>query len=554
MFDALTVSAIALKTSLLVVAVGLITSLMAKQSAAWRHVLWTSTLALSLLIPLAVVYLPSYVQVSLPWEGAEPWARSEPAPAASGVRATNTEPNTLGRQENNLSDARGETISPWPTAMIVWLTGALCVLLHNALAHLGLRRWVRRARPGLSEAWGATLSRVTSEAGLRRSLRVLESDHATGPCTWGLMRPVVLLPAAGADWPESERRFALLHEVAHIRRCDYLTSQISSVACALHWYNPLVWFAAAQARKLQEQACDDAVLHAGGKPSAYAQFLVSVADGSRRALFAFPAVVGMAQRSQLHGRVTAILDASRARVPLSRVGLLVAIAPLSCLMLFLATVSASALPIAMQAGIPVTAPFSSVELRNGGNVTLIHGQAPRVTLLKGDPEQTSITIRDDGRLVVDRCKNKCQRGHDLEVEIVTPGLTAIAVAEGGTIESRGAFAPQPQISVAVSQGGTIDMRSMAVASITASVNSGGRIFAKPGTALSGQVEQGGVITYWGDAVVTSSVRHGGGVIKGIAADADKLLAELGPQLPPPPPPVPPVPAVPAVRPIQPIGR
>jgi beta-lactamase regulating signal transducer with metallopeptidase domain len=543
MFDPLTVSAIALKTSLLVVAVGLIALLMGRHSAAWRHLLWTSALALSLLIPLAVTYLPSYVHVPLPWDAAEPWAHDEPAPVTTGARPAGAEPDALSQRGNNPSHWRGQNRSALPTAVIVWLIGALGLLLRNALAHVGLIRWLDKARPELSQAWAATLSRVTSDPALRRPLRVLESDHATGPCTWGFIRPVVLLPTAGGDWPESHRRFALLHELAHIRRWDYLTTQIASMACALHWYNPFVWLAAAQAKKLQEQACDDVVLRAGGRPSDYAQFLVSIADSSRRVLFAPLAAVGMLQRSQLHGRVTAILDVSSARLPPSRLALLVAIAPLSCLMLFLATVSAAPLSVAMQAGIPLMGSFSSIELRNGGKVNLIHGQSQRVTVLKGDPEQTGIAIHDDGRLVIHRCKKPCQRGHELEVEIVTPGLTAIAVASGGTIESRGHFPHQPEISVAVRGGGTIDMRSMAVASVTASVESGGRIFAKPRTALSATVEQGGIITYWGDVVVQSSVRHRGVVVEGIAADADKLLAELGPKLRSPQPPVPPVPAV-----------
>ena len=69
-FDPLTVAAIVLKTSLLVVAIGLIAFLMQRQSAAWRHFLWAAALALSLLMPIAVVYLPSWVEVSLPWKTA----------------------------------------------------------------------------------------------------------------------------------------------------------------------------------------------------------------------------------------------------------------------------------------------------------------------------------------------------------------------------------------------------------------------------------------------------------------------------------------------------
>ena len=433
--------------------------------------------------------------------------------------------------------------------MIVWLVGALGVLLRNALAHFGLIRWVRKSRPDLSPAWAATVRRAANEAGFRRPLRVLESDHTTNPCTFGLVRPVVLLPAAGASWPETQRRFTLLHEFAHVRRLDYLTTQIASMACALHWYNPLVWFAADQARKLQELACDDAVLNAGGTPSDYAQFLVGLAGVSRRLSPAFPAAVGMVQRSQLHGRVTAILDASRARLPLGGLALVTALAPLAGLMLFLATLSVAATPLAMQPGVALTASFSSVELRNGGKVNLVHGQSQGVTLLKGDPEQASITIRDNGRLVIDRCPTHCPRNHDFEVEVVTPALGAVAVAEGGTIQTRGEFPPQPEIGVAVSQGGTIDIRSMPVANVTASVYSGGRIFSRPGTALSANVEQGGNITYWGDAVVKSSVRYGGVVVRGTAADADKLLAELmGPEFVEPIAPIPPVPPVSRIQP------
>lgn len=548
MFDALTVSAFALKTGLLIAAVGVVVLLTAKRSAAWRHFLWTSALALSLLMPIVVVSVPSSLQLTLPWPAPRSSALSEPALLTAGAHRAGAEPAIVVLRNSESSSAELRTRTAWPTLMIVWLIGALIVWLRNALAHVGLRRWAHKARPGLSLAWEATLRRVGSDAGFGRHLRVLESDHATSPCTWGLVAPVVLLPTAGADWPEPQRRFALLHELAHVRRLDYLTMQIASLACAMHWYNPLVWLAAVQARKLQEQACDDVVLNAGETPSDYAQFLVGIA-GARRPSLEIPAAVGMVLRSQLHGRVTAILDATRARGPLSRVALLIALAPLAGLVILLAAVSAVASPVTLERGRPLAVSFSALELRNGGTVNLIHGPSQRVTLLKGDPEQIAITIGADGRLVIDRCPKHCPRGHDLEVEVETPGRAAIAVAEGGTIQSRGEFPLQPEIRVGVSQGGTIDIRSMPVANVTASVYSGGRIFTQAGAALSAKVEHGGNVTYWGDPVVKSSVRFGGVVVKGTATDVDRPLVDLGIEGPPPVPPIPPVPAVPAIQPI-----
>ena len=96
MVDPSTVAAIAWKTSLLLVVIGLIVSLTARQSAAWRHFLWTCALALALLMPIAVELLPSYVQVTVPWEAAEPSASDAPAPVPAGARKADAAPEVRG--------------------------------------------------------------------------------------------------------------------------------------------------------------------------------------------------------------------------------------------------------------------------------------------------------------------------------------------------------------------------------------------------------------------------------------------------------------------------
>lgn len=199
-------------------------------------------------------------------------------------------------------------------------------------------------------------------------------------------------------------------------------------------------------------------------------------------------------------------------------------------------------PVVAQTGVSF-APFGPVELRNGGELILRHGPIQRVTLLKGSLEHTSVTIADGGRLVIDRCKSRCPKGYELEIEIVTPDISGISVADGGTIQSRGSFPRQGNIGAAVRDGGTIDIRSMAVDSVTASVEEGGIILTMPQTALFARVFDGGNITYWGDARVESSVRSVGAVTRGTAAEADKPLLELSPSLSvarvPPVPPIPP---------------
>src|SRR5687767_14433236 len=165
------------------------------------------------------------------------------------------------------------------------------------------------------------------------------------------------------------------------------------------------------------------------------------------------------------------------------------------------------------------APFRSVELRHGGKAILRHGPTQRVTFLKGSRDCTQISTASGDQLVIEKRKSKGDERCELEIEIITPELDRVTVAQGGTIQSRGTFPRQAEIGVTVDNGGTIDIRSMTAARVTASVVSGGRILAKPLTAMVASVVEGGNITYWGDARVTQSIQHGGVIERGTPSDA-----------------------------------
>jgi hypothetical protein len=204
----------------------------------------------------------------------------------------------------------------------------------------------------------------------------------------------------------------------------------------------------------------------------------------------------------------------------------------------LVMLSITRVPATAQAVVP-TPPFRSVEVRNGGHAIIRYGPTQRVTVLKGNLDDTQITIASGDVLVIDKCKNECSHRYELEVEIVTPVVDRLTHAHGGWIQTRGSFPRQAALTATVEHGGTIDIRSMSVASLTASVLQGGRIFAKPLTALVARVEQGGNITYWGDPRVTQSIEQGGVIVRGSPSDADEPVLETD-QATAPVPPVPPV--------------
>lgn len=205
----------------------------------------------------------------------------------------------------------------------------------------------------------------------------------------------------------------------------------------------------------------------------------------------------------------------------------------------------SGIPLAQVAGqsearaVEVPA-FRSVQLRHGGRVVIRYGPTQRVSFLKGSDAYTELTVSSGGELIIDKCPGTCARGHELEIEIVTPTLERVTVAQGGTLQSRDSFPGQADIRATVDNGGTIDVRSISAETVNASVVSGGRIFVKPLTRMAASVIDGGNITYWGSARVAKSIQGGGVITRGEPSETDQPLSELGAMGPiPPTPPTPP---------------
>lgn len=170
---------------------------------------------------------------------------------------------------------------------------------------------------------------LCGQLNIRRPITLLIHPHKTIPVVWGIFRCRLMLPVAARQWSEEQLQSVLMHELAHIKRGDILVQLLTQVACALHWFNPLVWFAAWRLDVERERSCDDLVLASGIRPSAYAAHLLDVVSGLTSARWTQACGLAMARKSSLEGRLTAVLGKDRNRrsvsVTLAVVAMLIAV-------------------------------------------------------------------------------------------------------------------------------------------------------------------------------------------------------------------------------------
>jgi beta-lactamase regulating signal transducer with metallopeptidase domain len=198
-------------------------------------------------------------------------------------------------------------------SLVVWVAGVLMAFVPTVIGMASLWHLRRHSRVVTERNWLELLERSSMCLSFTRTVALLKSGRRRMPMTWGWLRPKVLLPDEADDWQEERRRLVLLHELAHVKRWDYLTHLIARIACALYWFNPLAWVAARRMVIERERACDDIVLSLGPKPADYAEQLLQIAAGLKAHPFAACGAVAMARQSKLEGRLGAILDWSRNR-------------------------------------------------------------------------------------------------------------------------------------------------------------------------------------------------------------------------------------------------
>lgn len=382
------------------------TALMRRRSAAARHLVWLAALTALLLLPVARGFVPEWrVLPSAPAVFATPLAQpgSPSGPASIGSASIGSESTGFAPGESaptgsptaaplappsGGADPRTPAGAPldWTAlALLAWAAGAALLTLRLAYGLLRVR-WIERRSVELTDdGWVRLTDGLARRLGLGRIVRLLREPGATVPMTWGIFRPVILLPGEADGWNDERRRVVLAHELAHVRRWDALTQWIAHLALAVYWFNPLVWVAARKLREEREHACDDAVLEIGTRPAEYADHLLNIVRSLGSSQGTATAALAMARRSQFEGRLLAILDNAVRRNGVSRAaGLATAAAALACLVPLAAMRPAQGAAPAPSSAPSARGPESLVVTAGTASVTLA-AEEPGREAAGGDP-------------------------------------------------------------------------------------------------------------------------------------------------------------------------
>ena len=203
-------------------------------------------------------------------------------------------------------------------ALTIWLVGAVASagVLLVGLARL---RWLSASSSRVKDGpWHRLCADLAGSCGLGRGVDLLLGPRPGLVATWGWRRPVVMLPVSASEWPAERMHVVLLHELAHVRRGDWVLQMSAEALRCVWWFNPLAWAVRARLRRESEHAADDFVLARGVPAATCAGHLVELVKEVRKHRRTWLPAPAMARPSHLERRLSAMLNPRTNRRSMTR--------------------------------------------------------------------------------------------------------------------------------------------------------------------------------------------------------------------------------------------
>lgn len=177
-----------------------------------------------------------------------------------------------------------QRIETWIPFMVqFWILGALLFLVRFGTSLADLRNINIKNHEMVDPKWMKVLQRQMALLQLKKPIKLLQTIHLDMPVTYGIWKPVILIPASlFFHLSPAQLEAILAHELAHIKRHDYLVNLFQSILEVIFFFHPVFWWINKTARELRENACDDMAIKMGSAPKDLAHGLANVLNHANK--------------------------------------------------------------------------------------------------------------------------------------------------------------------------------------------------------------------------------------------------------------------------------
>ena len=260
-------------------------ALMKRQSANARYVVSCGALALvfAMFVATAIrAYDPAAEPIVMTSEGAT-------SPETTKVSLTQIPVLIAESAAEGLRDraiaAAASARNKLPSIVAIWLAGVVLLSARLLVSWIRAQRLIHHGASPASNDWQVVAAHLSDALGLRRAVTLLESAAVEVPSVIGSLRPIILLPASALTGMTPEQiEMVLAHEMAHIRRHDFLINLMQAFVETLMFYHPAVWWMSRRVRIERENCCDDLAVAVCGNPIQYARALTRLEELRANAL------------------------------------------------------------------------------------------------------------------------------------------------------------------------------------------------------------------------------------------------------------------------------
>ncbi len=225
-------------------------------SRRWQYYIWLLVIA-RLLLPVGGLEAPAKIETAGP--------AAAPFLSLPEAEQEDVETRPPGEAAPEFDDSLKLRTAVRENLWVVWLAGALALLIRKATAYQSFLRYLRAGwMPVEDPALLDLAARIGAEAGVKRPVELYVNPLAASPMLLGVRKPWMVLPTV--ELPEEDFRFVVLHELTHCRRRDVLYKWLTQLTVCIHWFNPLVHWMAREVERTGELSCDEAVLRRLDEP------------------------------------------------------------------------------------------------------------------------------------------------------------------------------------------------------------------------------------------------------------------------------------------------